>query len=86
MIRFLLLILIGAITFAILYFANHPEAFDDIWLYVIGLAGAIVKFFRIFWDKLKNFGQTLEKEIQKPAPNLPPVIQPQNQNQNDAVG
>jgi hypothetical protein len=85
MIRFLLLLLIGAVTFGLVYLANHPDVFGDLWLYLIGLAGAIIKLFKVIWEKIKNLGKDLEKEISPPAePKLPPVIQVQNQN--DPVG
>ena len=98
MMRYLLLIIIAIVTFGILYYANNPGALDDVWLYLVGLSGAIIKLFQILWEKLKNFGNDLEKQLNKQENSVPPVIalnkQQQNsppvvapqQNQNDAVG
>jgi CBS domain containing-hemolysin-like protein len=41
--RLLLLILIAGLTFLIVLFASKPELIEQIWLWVIGLAGPIIK-------------------------------------------
>jgi hypothetical protein len=91
MIRFLLLILIAVATLGIVYFATHPELFDKVWLYLIGLAGAIIKFVQVLWEKIKGFAKDVEthlqqeqqnKQNQQAKPKAPVIIQ----NNSEAVG
>jgi hypothetical protein len=52
--RFLTLVLIGAATFFVIWLLNNPTALDQIWLYLIGLSGVIIKVGKIGYEKLKK--------------------------------
>ena len=52
--RFLLLILVAGIAFLVVLFANRPELIEDIWLWLIGLIGAIIRVFQLIADYLKK--------------------------------
>ncbi len=41
-----ILILVAVITFAIVFFIQRPEVLEQVWLWLIGLAGVIVEGFR----------------------------------------
>ncbi|MBC7450298.1 MAG: hypothetical protein H7259_02290 [Cytophagales bacterium] len=47
--RILLLILIGALTFVMVLYTKRPELMQDVWLWIIGLSGVIVRVF--IWIK-----------------------------------
>lgn len=80
--RLLLLVLIAGATFLIILFALKPELIDNIWLWLVGLSGFIVKAFQRVVDffKEKFSGKeepTIDTEadqvdnsniVQKPAP------------------
>lgn len=44
--RFLLLVLVAGATFLLILFAVKPELIENIWLWLVGLAGFIVKAFQ----------------------------------------
>ena len=73
MIRFLALVFIGLATFAVLYFVNHPEVFNDAWLYLIGLAGAVIRLSKVVWEKIKSFGADVKKQMHAPLTTTPPA-------------
>ncbi len=52
--RILLLILIAGLTFLIVLFAVKPELLESVWLWLIGLSGAIVKAFQLLIEFFKN--------------------------------
>ena len=52
--RFLLLVLIAGATFLIILFAVKPELIENIWLWIIGLSGAIIKAFQTLIDFFKE--------------------------------
>ena len=64
--RFLLLVLIAGATFLIILFAVKPELIENIWLWIIGLSGAIVKAFQtlieFFKEKFSGDKETTEKK------------------------
>jgi len=64
--RFLLLVLIAGATFLIILFAVKPELIENIWLWIIGLSGAIVKAFQMliefFKEKFSSDKETTEKK------------------------
>ena len=84
MMRFLLLLIIAALTFGIIYLATRPDVFDQLWLYLVGLAAVIIKFFQVLWKKIKSFGKEVNQLLEKPAEKPPSIIQAQNEN--DPVG
>jgi len=63
--RFYLLLLIGIITFIILMFANNPDLLNDVWMYIVGLSGVILKLIQTVRDKIKTFASDVQK-TQKP--------------------
>jgi hypothetical protein len=65
MTRILLLILIGAATFFLLLLAANPDLLEDVWLYIIGLAGAVVKLFQVLASKIKNFTQEVKNRVKE---------------------
>lgn len=52
--RFLLLVLVAAVTFLLILFAVKPELIDNIWLWLVGLSGFIVKAFQSLVDFFKE--------------------------------
>lgn len=60
--RFLLLVLVAGATFLIVLFALKPELIDNIWLWLVGLSGVIVKSFQSMIDFFKDkFSSDKEK-------------------------
>ncbi|HQQ97187.1 MAG TPA: hypothetical protein PLX35_07980 [Cyclobacteriaceae bacterium] len=57
--RLFILLLIGALTFIVLMFANNPDFFNEIWLYVIGLSGGILKVLSLLRTKISSFSTDL---------------------------
>ena len=60
--RFILLILIAIATFLLFAFFKNPELLNDIWLWLIGLAGLIIKTGKGIIDYIKSI---FEKPNQK---------------------
>ncbi|MCK5705854.1 MAG: hypothetical protein KAI29_32110 [Cyclobacteriaceae bacterium] len=60
--RFILLILIAIATFLLFAFFKKPELLNDIWLWLIGLAGLIIKTGKGIIDYIKSI---FEKPNQK---------------------
>ena len=58
--------MIAGATFLIILFAVKPELIGNIWLWIIGLAGAIVKAFQMlidfFKEKFSGDKETTEKK------------------------
>ena len=54
MTRVLLLFIIAAATFLVIWLLNNPSYINDIWLYLVGLSGVIIKFGKIAYEKLKK--------------------------------
>lgn len=52
--RFLLLLLIAVITFVIFALIKNPGVLEEIWLWIIGLIGLIIKSFRSIFEYFKN--------------------------------
>lgn len=52
--RFLLLVLVAGATFLLILFAVKPELIDNIWLWLVGLSGFIVKAFQSLVDFFKE--------------------------------
>lgn len=53
--RILLLIIIAGGLFLIILFVSRPDLWEDFWLWVVGLAGPIVKIADIFYQKVKQW-------------------------------
>ncbi|HBL75809.1 MAG: hypothetical protein A2W90_04725 [Bacteroidetes bacterium GWF2_42_66] len=52
--RILLLVIIAGITFLVILFARKPELISDIWIWLIGLSGLIVKGFQYIIEYFKD--------------------------------
>jgi hypothetical protein len=52
--RFLLLIFIAGITFLVVMFFARPDLLENIWMWLIGFAGGIVKLFDTAFTWIKN--------------------------------
>lgn len=52
--RILLLLAIGGITFLVILFALRPDLWEDFLLWIVGLAGVIVRLITTVFSKLKN--------------------------------
>ena len=52
--RLLLLILVAGITFLVIFLLARPEVWKDVWLWLIGLAGPIVKIGDMIFKKIKS--------------------------------
>lgn len=52
--RFLLLILIAALTLGLVFLVKKPEILDQIWLWLLGFMGIILRFFQEIWRKIKG--------------------------------
>ncbi len=52
--RVLLLILIAGLTFLVVLFAMRPDLLDSVWLWLVGLSGAIIKGFHLIIDFFKD--------------------------------
>ena len=69
--RFLLLLLIAGITFALVAMYRDPTILNDIWLWLVGLLGTIIQLVREFFDYIdRAFGGDEEKEVEKTAEEL----------------
>jgi len=73
--RFLLLVLIAGATFLIILFAIKPELIENIWLWLIGLSGVIVKAFHMLIDFFKEkFSSDKETEEKTDTNNTKETI------------
>lgn len=52
--RFYTLFVIAVIVFAIIFFVKRPDILNEVWLWIIGLAGSIVEVFRRIFSFLKK--------------------------------
>jgi hypothetical protein len=75
--RFLLLIFIAIATFLLFAFFKNPELLNDIWLWLIGLAGLIIKTGKGMVDYFKSL---FEKPDQMDQNN---AVSASNNNQNE---
>jgi hypothetical protein len=53
--RILLLILIAGGVFLIILFVSRPDLWQDFWLWIVGLAGPIVKIADLMFTKVKHW-------------------------------
>ena len=64
--RFLLLVLVAGATFLIILFAVKPELIDNIWLWLVGLSGVIIKAFQSLVDFFKEKFSSDKEKPDKP--------------------
>jgi hypothetical protein len=76
--RFLALLFIALVTFAIVLLATNPDWVSEIWLYVIGLFGLIGKIFKSAANRFKNVFKDIaaKKEETKKEPVKTSLAQP----------
>ncbi len=67
--RFLLLILVALLTLGIVFLVKRPEILDQIWLWLLGFAGLIGRFFQEFWGRIKKIFDK-EKEERNQASGI----------------
>ena len=61
--RMFLLLIIAGITFLVILFASKPELINDIWIWLIGLSGLIVKGFQLILDYFKDLFNSDSKPV-----------------------
>lgn len=61
--RLLFLVLIALLTFVIIYAIMRPDVFKDFWLWIVGLAGPIIKFLNAGWSKAKQLFQRIVQQL-----------------------
>ncbi len=71
--RILLLILIAAGVFLVILFAVKPELIDNIWLWLVGLAGVLVKSVQWLFNSIKNAFEGSGKTAKKVNSSVSPV-------------
>jgi len=52
--RFVILILIGLITLAVVFVVKRPELVQDFWMWMLGLAAPIIRVARLLWNVLEQ--------------------------------
>lgn len=52
--RLLLLLLVAVITMGVVFFIKKPEVINDIWLWLLGFAGPLIRVFQELWDRVKK--------------------------------
>ena len=52
--RLFSLILVAALTFAVLYFVRNPDVLGNFWMWLVGLSGSVVAVFRKLIDSFKG--------------------------------
>jgi len=65
--RFTILIIVALVTFAIIFFVQRPDILNEVWLWLIGLSGAIIEFFRRIFSSLNKKDQTGAETQANPA-------------------
>ena len=79
--RVLLLILVAGATFLIILFALKPELIGDIWLWLVGLSGVIIKAFQSLIGYIKKmFSGNSEQTDKNEAPPENNATEPSNSN------
>jgi hypothetical protein len=66
--RFILLLLIALITLAVLFAWYNPAKLEDVWLWLIGLAGTIIGYARELIALAKKYINNLEKYVSRKQP------------------
>lgn len=66
--RILLLLLVAVVTFLLIALYKNPEILKDIWLWLLGLAGTIIKFGRDLIEYIASFFKGKDQEeVHQPA-------------------
>lgn len=66
--NFVFLVIVAIITLAILLFIFNPQVLADIWLWIIGLIGAIIAIIKNIIDSIVNFFKRSEDKKKEPVP------------------
>ncbi len=68
--RFLFLLFVALITFGLVFFVKNPDALENIWLWLIGFAGGILRFGQEIYAKIKEgLKKILSKEEEQTNSN-----------------
>ncbi|HEV8514099.1 MAG TPA: hypothetical protein VGQ59_12520 [Cyclobacteriaceae bacterium] len=79
--RVILLTAIAILAFFIIYLLKNPDELNQLWLYVIGLAGTAIQLGKIVINKLHDLLSKVENSKDPPKPVnkskqiIPPVKQ-----------
>jgi uncharacterized membrane protein len=65
--RFTILLVVALLVFALIFFTQRPDILNEIWLWLIGLAGAIIEFFRRIFSSIDKKDRTEEATQINPA-------------------
>lgn len=63
--RLLILVVVAVGTFILVALYKNPELLDKVWLWIVGLAGAVIQFFREFFRYLGSAFGSKEDQSQK---------------------
>tara|TARA_R110000850_G_scaffold105168_1_gene216062 strand:- start:189 stop:944 length:756 start_codon:yes stop_codon:yes gene_type:complete len=74
--RFLLLILIALLTLGLVFLVKKPEILDQIWLWLLGFMGIILRFFQEIWRKIKGIFNKEEDARNAATGSKPEVVAP----------
>lgn len=72
--RILIIIIIALVTVAVMLLIFRPELLDNIWLWIVGLIGAIVGYSKTLIEKIKKWTGT-DSETEKPADDTESIEQ-----------
>ena len=77
--RFTTLLVVALIAFAVIFFVQRPDILNEVWLWLIGLSGAIVSLFNRFVGFLKGQEKKDEPNAQNGAAAPPVALNPNKQ-------
>ncbi len=63
--RFITLILIAIVTLSILFAWYNPDKLEDIWLWIVGLAGTVIGYVRELIKWFKSQFKNIESYVQE---------------------
>lgn len=78
--RFLILLLVAAITLGLVYIAKIPGLLNEIWLWLLGFAGIIIGFFQELAKRIRKLltkddsEEKTPREVKKAVASSPAVI------------
>lgn len=76
--RFYTLFIVALIAFTVIFFMQRPDIFNDIWLWLIGLSGAIVALFKRLLSFFKGQDEANSQQVENNVP-IPISVKPQKQ-------
>ena len=76
--RFIILFSVAVVTFGIIYLIKNPDLMEGIWLYVVGLFGAIVKFGQAVAKKISSWFKPIAAAVKPDQPKADPISKVKN--------